>query len=89
MNINELIKKACKDKGITLTKMLVKAGVQSGDYYQALNGKKTFFPAWRKRISDILEIPEYELFPEYYCPTCGRGRIHGQKKKEVSKCQNS
>jgi len=31
----------------------------------ALNGKMTFFPAWRKRISEFLEVSEDKIFPEF------------------------
>ena len=57
------IKNACIAKNITLSRMLAKANIQTGDYYQAVNGKKPFFPNWKKRISMVLEMPEAELFP--------------------------
>lgn len=63
--IIDRIKQACKEKDIPLTKMLMKAGIQTGDFYQAVNGKRPFFPAWRKRIAETLHLSEDQIFPEY------------------------
>jgi len=52
----------CTRKGFTVSKLLMEANIQSGDFYQALKGKKPFFPAWRRRISEVLEVPEMEIF---------------------------
>jgi hypothetical protein len=59
------IREACKAKNIPLCRMLAAANIQTGDYYQAVNGKKPFFPNWRKRISKVLNTPGAELFPEF------------------------
>jgi len=64
MTVKEKIKKACDEKSITITKMLRLADIQSGDFYQALNGKRLFFPSWKKRISEVLEKTEEYLFGE-------------------------
>jgi predicted transcriptional regulator len=61
LKINEVI----KEKGYTKSRVAVMANIPQNDFYQATNGKKSFFPAWRKRCSEVLEIPEEELFPEY------------------------
>lgn len=65
LTIKERISSECKKQGIPLYKLLMIAQIQSGDYYQAINGKRSFFPAWRKRISEALNISEKDLFPEY------------------------
>jgi hypothetical protein len=59
------IKIACDKKNISISTMLMLAGVQSGDYYLAVNGKRPFYTGWRKRIAVVLNMDESELFPEY------------------------
>lgn len=51
--------------GISKNQLAMEARINPADFYQAINGKKPFFPAWRKRISEVLGMPESELFPEY------------------------
>ena len=59
------LKKILKQKDISQRKLSQMSNITNQDLNQALNGKKPFFPAWRKRISEALNIPESELFPEY------------------------
>ena len=61
LKINEIL------KGLGMTKIQVAnmANIPQNDFYQATNGKKSFFPAWRKRVSEALRISEDELFPEF------------------------
>ncbi|MGE5633380.1 MAG: hypothetical protein ACM3TR_20135 [Caulobacteraceae bacterium] len=59
------IKTACDKKNISISTMLMLANVQSGDYYLAVNGKRPFYAGWRKRIAEVLNMDESELFPEY------------------------
>lgn len=51
--------------GVSQRKLSFMAGISNQDLNQAINGKKPFFPAWRKRVSEALEMSEDELFPEY------------------------
>lgn len=60
------LKEILEEKGISQRKLSIDAGIASQDVNQAINGKKPFFPGWRKRISDALGVPEEDLFPEYY-----------------------
>lgn len=60
------LEEVLKEKGISKNQIALMARITPGDLYQALNGKKPFFPAWRKRISETLGVPEDELFPEYH-----------------------
>lgn len=60
------IKKILKDRGISMLQAAMKAEISPSDFYQAVNGKKPFFPAWRKRLSETLDVPEKVLFPEYF-----------------------
>lgn len=59
------IKSACDERKIPISAMLMNANIQSGDFYSAVNGKRPFFPGWRKRIADVLGMSEAELFPEF------------------------
>ncbi len=61
MKINEIL----RQKNLSKAQIARIANIPQNDFYQATNGKKSFFPAWRKRISEALAIPEAELFPEY------------------------
>ena len=62
MFISEIL----KERGITKAQFAIKARIPQNDFYQASNGKITFFPAWRKREAEVLQMSEEELFPEYY-----------------------
>lgn len=62
LKVNSII----KEKGYTKAKVAVMANIGQNDFYQATNGKKSFFPKWRKAVSKVLDVPEEELFPEYY-----------------------
>lgn len=64
-SVKERIKKECQKQGKPITKVLMDSHIPTCDYYQAVNGKRPFFPAWRKRLASTLNIPENELFPEY------------------------
>ena len=69
LDVKNRIKALCDTRGISVSRMLMRAGIQAGDYYQALKGTRTFFRGWRLRICQVLEVPETELFPEYQKPT--------------------
>lgn len=58
----EKIKQACQERGVNITAMLREANIQTGDFYQAMNGKRSMFPAWKKRIAQCLRYQESELF---------------------------
>ena len=59
------VEEIMREKNLSKMRVSLNAGINPPDFYQALNGKKPFFPAWRKRVSEALEISEDELFPEY------------------------
>lgn len=62
MNLKELI----KQKGLSQAKLSRIAEINQGDLCLVLNGKKPFYPGWRKRISEALGMSQEELFPEFY-----------------------
>jgi hypothetical protein len=64
LNIKEKIKSECELQGISISKLLRMSNVQSSDYYQAINGKKTFFTGWKVRIAEVLKVSVEELFPQ-------------------------
>lgn len=61
MRVNEII----KEKGITRFRIAKMARIETTDIYQCFKGVKKWIPAWRKRISEALEMPEEEVFPEF------------------------
>lgn len=60
----EKLKEEMKRQGISGNQLSMKAMVSSTDFYSALKGKRPFFPAWRKRVADVLGKPEADLFSD-------------------------
>lgn len=54
-----------KERYMSRNQLAVNAGITPSDLYSAISGKKAFFPGWRKRIADYLQMEEEEVFPEY------------------------
>ncbi len=61
MNIRNYL----QEQGISILELSRNAKIAPSDLCQALDGKRPFFPNWRKRVAQALNIPEDELFPEY------------------------
>jgi transcriptional regulator with XRE-family HTH domain len=59
------LKKALLERGLSQSKASRLADIPQSNFNQICNGKQQPCPAWRCRLSKILEIPEDELFPEY------------------------
>lgn len=57
------IRKILASRGLSVRKLAHRAGIASQDLYSALNGRKPFYPKWRKLIAAALEMQEDELFP--------------------------
>lgn len=53
-----------KEKNLSKLQLALKAGIAPSDLYCALNGKKPFYPMWKSRISEYLQMNEDELFGE-------------------------
>ncbi len=51
-----------KEKSVSKAQLAMKALIHPSDLYCAFNGKKPFYPAWRKRIAEYLKMNEKELF---------------------------
>ena len=58
------LQNALKKRGLSRLQLAMGAKVTPSDLYNALNGNRPFYPAWRQRISEFLDIPESELFEE-------------------------
>lgn len=58
------VRKAIEDKGISIRQIALKSEIASQDLYQALNGKKPFYPGWRKRVAAALEMSVDDLFSD-------------------------
>lgn len=60
--MHKKIETLLNEQGISKLQLAMKAGINPSDLYAALNGSKPIFPAWRKKISEALGVPEAELF---------------------------
>ena len=58
------VKKWLDRKNMTILELSRRARIAPSDLGQAISEKKPFFPNWRRRVSQALDIPERELFPE-------------------------
>ena len=60
----EKLKSIMAEQNISANKLSMKSGISSPDIYCILNGKKPFYPNWRKRVSEALNVPEEDFFPD-------------------------
>ena len=60
----ETVKKEAEAQGLSIRKLAAKANMTAPDLCQAISGAKTFWPQWRKRVSEALGVPEDQLFPK-------------------------
>ena len=60
----EEVREELKRQGLSINKLSFKAEIQASDLSCALNGRKPFYPNWRKRVAAALGVPEDKLFPE-------------------------
>jgi hypothetical protein len=56
------VEEILKGHGLSKLQAALLARISPSDFYQAMNGKRPFFPAWRKRLCEVLEVEESELF---------------------------
>ena len=54
-----------KEKNISKLQLALNAQIAPSDLYCAINGKKPFYPKWKKKIADFIKIDEAELFGDY------------------------
>lgn len=58
------LREEMKRQKLSSNKLSLKAMISPANFSQAINGKMPFFPAWRARVAEVLDIPQNELFPE-------------------------
>ncbi len=59
-----LLKQILMNKGMSQNILSQQARIPASNINLIVNGKQYPGPSWRKRISEVLEIPEDILFPE-------------------------
>ena len=50
--------------GLTVNKLALEAKINPSHLYAAINGKIPFYPAWRRRVAEVLGVDEAELFDD-------------------------
>ena len=50
------------ERNISKLQLALEVGITPSDLYCALNGKKPFYPKYKRKISEFLQIDEAELF---------------------------
>lgn len=60
----EKLKAEMTRQKISGNRLSMKAFIAPSDFYNAMNGKKPFYPKWRSRIADALGVPESEIFDD-------------------------
>ena len=58
------LKKIMKEKNINTNQLAFASLITPSDLYQALSGKKPFFPNWRKRVAEALDSTVEEIFED-------------------------
>ena len=53
-----------KQRDLTVRKLAILSQITPQDLYQAINGHRPFYPGWRKKVAEALQMSEEELFPE-------------------------
>lgn len=69
----ETFRNELRARGLSVCKVGLMCNINPSGLYTALNGRSDFWPGWRRRIAEALEMDENALFPEYK-----------DEKKEVS-----
>lgn len=59
-----ILKEVVRQRRISQNRLSQLARIPASNLSLIINGKLTPCPAWRKRISDVLDVPESFLFPE-------------------------
>ena len=60
----ERLKEEMAKQGISGSRLAMEAYITPSDFYNAINGRKPFYPKWRSRVADVLGVPESELFED-------------------------
>lgn len=60
----ETVRNRIIEKYGSINKLSKIIGMEPQDLYSAFNGKRPFFPKWKKRVAEALDMDVNELFPE-------------------------
>jgi transcriptional regulator with XRE-family HTH domain len=60
----KMLKEVMRKRGMSQAQMARMADINQTQFNRAYNGYQEFFPAWKKRISEVLNIEKSELFPD-------------------------
>lgn len=52
------LKEVLKERNISAYKLAIECHIATPDMYQAINGKKTMFPKWKRAISEYLKLAD-------------------------------
>ena len=52
------------EMNLSTRQVALKADITPQGLYAAINGKCEFWPGWRKRVAEVLEVDEADLFEE-------------------------
>lgn len=66
-----MLRKFRESKGLSQLQLSMKTGIAPNIICNIENGRIVAYKGWIKRLSDALEIPEGELFPENQGATKG------------------
>ena len=53
-----------KEKKISKLQLALNTHIAPSDLYCAINGTKPFYPKWRKKVAEFVNVSEQELFSE-------------------------
>lgn len=62
--MNEKLKAEMARQGISGNRLAMKSLIAPSDFYNAIHGKKPWYPKWRNRVAEVLGVPESELFDD-------------------------
>lgn len=60
MKLEEIL----KEKNLSKLQLALSTQIAPCDLYCAINGKKPFYPKWRKKVAEFVNVSEQELFSE-------------------------
>ncbi len=58
------LKKELEQRKMSVRQLALKSGIIPQALYAAINGKVEFWPGWKKKVADALELSVEDLFEE-------------------------
>ena len=59
-----VLRSELKKRKMSILQLSFKASISSASLYAAVNGTIPFWPGWRSRVAEVLDMSEADLFPE-------------------------